>query len=151
MELSNDGCRVCPAGNDLLTLAAENDTPFDLAIIDFMMPEMDGVALGNTIKANPKLNATRLVLLTSRGIRGDAARARSAGFDAYLTKPIKQSQLFNAIISVFGISKDDHRKEQKPLITRHTLKETHKQELNILLAEDNLVNQKVVLIHLRRS
>lgn len=134
----------------LMTLAADNDTPFDMAIIDFMMPEMDGEALGKTIKDTPKLKDTRMVLLTSRGIRGDAALARDAGFDAYLTKPIKQSQLFDAILSVFGSVSVTGATDQKEIITRHSLAETDKKKLRILLTEDNLVNQKVALIHLRK-
>jgi len=134
----------------LLILAAENGMPFDMAIIDFMMPEMDGEALGRAIKDHPEIKDTRLVLLTSRGIRGDAARAREAGFDAYLTKPIKQSQLFNAIMTVFGQSDNDAPGKRKGIVTRHSLAETCKQKLKILLVEDNMVNQKVALLHLRK-
>ncbi len=134
----------------LLTLAAENSTPFDMVIIDFMMPEMDGEQLGKAIKAHPDIKEISMVLLTSRGIRGDASRARSVGFDAYLTKPIKQSQLFNAILSVFGNVAEDGESNKKQIITRHSVAETEKRKLRILLTEDNPVNQKVALIHLRK-
>jgi signal transduction histidine kinase/DNA-binding response OmpR family regulator len=136
----------------LLTLAAENDMPFEMAIIDFMMPGMDGETLGKAIKENPVLKDTRLILLTSRGMRGDAARAHSMGFEAYLTKPIKQSFLFNAILAVFGKQGqgDPDRRQDKGMITLHSLAESGKRKLRILLAEDNAVNQKVALIHLRK-
>ncbi len=134
----------------LLTLAAESGMPFEMAIIDFMMPGMDGEALGKAIKMNPVLKDTRLVLLTSRGMRGDAARARSMGFEAYLTKPIKQSLLFDAILAVFGKKRDSDRQQDNGLVTLHSLAESGKRKLRILLTEDNAVNQKVALIHLRK-
>jgi two-component system sensor histidine kinase/response regulator len=134
----------------LLTLAAENETPFDMAIVDFMMPGMDGETLGRAIKANPALKETRLILLTSRGMRGDAARARNMGFEGYLTKPIKQSPLFNAILAVFGKKQDKMPLQDKSIVTVHSLAESGKRKPHILLTEDNAVNQKVALIHLRK-
>jgi PAS domain S-box-containing protein len=134
----------------LLMLAAENDMPFEMAIIDFMMPGMDGEALGRAIKESPVLKDTHLILLTSRGMRGDAARARSMGFEAYLTKPIKQSPLYNAILAVFGKRQDPKYSQDSGMVTLHSLAETNKRKLRILLTEDNAVNQKVALIHLRK-
>ena len=146
--------KVASGGTEALQMlrhAAANGTPYDMAILDYMMPLMDGEALGRAIKGNPQIDHTRLVLLTSRGIRGDAERARKAGFDAYLTKPIKQSQLYDAIVSVFSeCSETMDKAASKPIITRHTLNEKSEQRARILLAEDNPVNQKVALIHLRK-
>jgi PAS domain S-box-containing protein len=153
--LQSWNCRATVAADgfqamDLLSLAAENGTPFEMVIIDCMMPGLDGEELGRAIKAKPDLRNTHLVLLTSRGMRGDAARARSVGFEAYLTKPIKQSQLFSAVLTVFGKNSDNELQSGGDIVTRHSLAETHKQKLRILLAEDNAVNQKVALIHLRK-
>ncbi len=154
--LSSWQCRVELASGasqalKILSQAAENNQPFDMAIIDYMMPYMDGEALGRAIKEHPRLKEVRLMLLTSRGIRGDAARARDAGFDAYLTKPIKQSQMFDAVVSVFGRKKEpDAETSAHPIITRHTIKERQQNKPRILLAEDNAVNQRVALIHLRK-
>jgi two-component system, sensor histidine kinase and response regulator len=134
----------------LLTLAAENDTPFEMAIVDFMMPGMDGEALGRAVKANPALKDTHLIMLTSRGMRGDAARARSMGFEGYLTKPIKQSPLFDAILTVFGKKLDNRQAQDQSIVTIHSLAESGKRKLQILLTEDNAVNQKVAMIHLRK-
>ena len=130
--------------------AARDRKPFDMVIVDFMMPGMDGQALGEAIKNHPELNDTHMILLTSRGLRGDAAKARSVGFDAYLTKPIKQSQLFDAVLSVFGRPLKDGSEDVSSIITKHTIAETSKKKLKILLTEDNPVNQKVALIHLRK-
>ena len=115
-----------------------------------MMPGTDGETLGKAIKENPVLKNTRLVLLTSRGLRGDAARARSMGFEAYLTKPIKQSLLFDAILAVFGKKRYPDRRQDDGLVTLHSLAESGRRRLRILLTEDNAVNQKVALIHLRK-
>jgi two-component system sensor histidine kinase/response regulator len=134
-----------------LARAFENGTPFDMAIIEFMIPHMDGETLGRAIKHDADLQGTRLVLITSRGMRGDAAQARQAGFDAYLLKPIKQFQLFNAVVSVFGLPVNMEKMSVKPpLITRHSLAEEGQRRPRILLVEDNPINQKVALIRLRK-
>jgi CheY-like chemotaxis protein len=140
---------VATSGQEALALlrqAAEQKAPIDMAIIDFMMPEMDGETLGRTIKSDPLLQDTFCVLLTSRAMRGDAARAREIGFDAYLTKPIKQSHLLKALCTVF--TREDVAApsgSKKELVTRHMLAEDQKQSMQILLADDNIINQKVAL------
>ena len=134
------------AALDLLRQMVADKSPIDMAIIDFMMPEMDGETLGRTIKDDPLLRSTYCVLLTSRAMRGDAANAREAGFDAFLTKPIKPSQLLKALCATFerepAPTLDRLRKEP---LTRHHLSENQKQRIRILLAEDNAINQKVAL------
>jgi two-component system, sensor histidine kinase and response regulator len=117
--------------------------PFDVAILDMMMPEMDGEALGRIIKSDPELKETILVMLSSAGMRGDSARSKEIGFSAYLTKPVKPSQLFSCLATVIYGYKMAKTKEQVPFITRHTLRETVKRKTKLLVAEDNLTNQKV--------
>jgi signal transduction histidine kinase/DNA-binding response OmpR family regulator len=137
------------AALDLLRQGVEHNSPIDVAIIDFMMPEMDGEALGRIIKSDPLLRSTYCVLLTSRAMRGDAASAREAGFEAYLTKPIKRSQLLSALYAIFaGEPAAIPGKLKKELVTRHVLAESRKQQMSILLADDNIVNQKVALLML---
>src|SRR5712691_7759634 len=85
---------------ELLRSAAAKGTPYELAILDFMMPGMDGFELARTIKFDPAIAAVPMVLLTSFGQRGDGAAAREAGIAAYLTKPVRQSQLFDCLVSV---------------------------------------------------
>jgi signal transduction histidine kinase/DNA-binding response OmpR family regulator len=153
--LSSWKCRVKLASSgsqalEILVQAAEEKKPFDLAIIDFMIPYMDGEALGRAIKQHPLLKQMRLMLLTSYGIRGDAARARDIGFDAYLTKPIKERQMRDAVVSVLGRNKQGTTDASAPpIITRHTIKE-EQHKPRILLVEDNMVNQKVAVLHLRK-
>ena len=85
-------------------------------------------------------------MFSSMGKRGDAARVEEIGFSAYLTKPIKHSQLFDCLCTVLGEAPTRSGKEEKrPLVTRHTLAEANKRKVRILLAEDNVVNQKFAL------
>lgn len=127
--------------------AAGRQMHFDLAILDMQMPGMDGLELARRIKAEPAISSTRLVLLTSVGRRGDAKAAQSAGIAAYLTKPIRQSLLYECLGLVLGSV--PHAVAPTPqtgatIITRHSLSEaqTRSRPL-VLLVEDNPVNQKV--------
>ncbi|MBF0225534.1 MAG: response regulator, partial [Desulfobacterales bacterium] len=129
----------------LLKLAADTKSPFDLAIVDHMMPQMNGEELGLFIKSNSLLKNTPLIMLTSRGLRGDAVRMRKIGFSAYLTKPLKRSQFYNCIETVMGHKKEDIEVDQSKFITKYTLIEAERKKFRILLAEDNPVNQKLAL------
>ncbi|HEX04187.1 MAG TPA: PAS domain-containing sensor histidine kinase, partial [Bacteroidetes bacterium] len=127
----------------LLREAVDADTPFRLAIVDMQMPGMDGEELGRTIKADPVLVDTALVMMTSLGRRGDAKRLTEIGFDAYLTKPVRQSELFDSLALVLSGKK---RSSDQPLVTRHSVREIRRDTaIRILLAEDNFTNQQVAL------
>ena len=149
-------CQYCAAssGQEALSLlhhAVQSGSPFHLAILDHMMPDMDGEALGGVIKSGPELKETVLVMLTSFGQRGDATRMKDIGFAAYLTKPIKGSQLFDCLVTVLEEAPGRTVDEQKrALVTRHTLAEAKKQKVRILLVEDNIVNQKLAKIMLTK-
>ncbi len=127
----------------LLRQFAGEDRPFRLAIVDMLMPEMDGKTLGRKIKTDPKITDTILVMLTSAGKRGDAELLQDIGFSAYLTKPVKHYQLYDCLSTVLGMPLTIVKKPAKPIVTRHTLSEEKKRSIRILLAEDNPVNQKV--------
>jgi CheY-like chemotaxis protein len=129
---------------DKLRAAAVSGDPFRIAILDMVMPEMDGETLGRIIKADPALRDTVLVMMTSMGTRGDAGRFEKAGFSVYLTKPVKRSQLFNCLMTTIGRKPSDQTSPDR-IITRHTVAEKSKQKTRILLAEDNIINQKVAL------
>jgi len=115
---------------------------FPLVLIDAQMPEMDGFTLAEKIKQNPKLATATIMMLTSVGQRGDAARCRELGIAAYLIKPIRQSELLRAILEALG--KPSGTLKRPPLVTRHSLRETQA-AAHILLAEDNAVNQKLAM------
>ena len=134
---------------DLLRSAAERGEPFDLAILDLQMPSMDGLELARRIKTESPISSTRLILLTSLGRRGDAKAAQDAGIAAYLTKPIRQSQLYSCLSLVLANSSSavsGTAQPPAPLITRHSLSEAQAQSRGrILVAEDNPINQKVAV------
>ena len=111
---------------------------YPLILLDAQMPEMDGFALAEDIKRNPDWKSATIMMLSSAGQRGDAKHCRELGVAAYLTKPIRQAELLDAILTALGTKPI---KEATPaLVTRHSLRETGS-HLRILLAEDNAVNQ----------
>lgn len=129
---------------EFLTSAKSENDPFHIAIISMRMQEMDGEELGLKIKADPELSDTILIMMTSIGRKGDASRLKEIGFSAYLSKPIKQKQLYDTIINVMEkVPADPEEQKKVQMITLHTLREeTHK--AHILLVEDNPVNQKIM-------
>jgi CheY-like chemotaxis protein len=99
---------------------------------------MDGFELAKNILDKPQQVAATVMMITSQGQRGDAARCRELGVASYLSKPISQSDLLDAIMTALG----EPTLDGKPLITAHSLRETRR-KLTLLLAEDNMVNQMV--------
>ena len=135
---------------EVLRLAADEGHPFDLAILDMHMPEMDGIELARRIKIDPTISAVQLVLYTSLGRRGDLTTARDAGIAAYLTKPMRQAQLLDCLSLVLGNRDrplaESLPQETKPIITRHSLAEAQADlRGRVLVVEDNPVNQKVAV------
>jgi signal transduction histidine kinase/CheY-like chemotaxis protein len=134
---------LCGRGSDALALlqrAKAIDNPFALALLDANMPEMDGYAIADRIKNDPKFGESQVVMLTSVGLRGDAAKCREIGINAYLPKPIARADLLHAIQLVLG-SRDIQRRDEA-LVTTHFLRE-NRTAWTILVAEDNRVNQKL--------
>jgi CheY-like chemotaxis protein len=112
--------------------------PFPLVIVDAQMPGMDGFTLAERIKLDPRLAGAIIMMLTSGGQRGDAARCRELGVSAYLTKPIGESDLLTATLQVLG--KGEPAARQAQLVTRHLLGEG-RNRLRVLVVEDSAVNQ----------
>jgi signal transduction histidine kinase/DNA-binding response OmpR family regulator len=140
----------------MLGSAAERSEPYDLAILDIQMPEMDGIELARKIKADPSISSTKLIMMTSVGRRGEGSEARQAGAEAYLTKPVRQSRLYDAIATVTAKPEEEkaavpEKEEEKQFVTSHSLKEAKaRTRIRILVAEDNQVNQKVAVKMLER-
>jgi PAS domain S-box-containing protein len=115
------------------------DQPFAVALLDGHMPDMDGFSVAQRISHDRRYSGIRLVMLTSAGQPEDVARCRKLGISAYLTKPIKQSELFDAIVSAIG----------QPVVERPRAPQRRKRArpalrtLQVLVAEDNQVNQLV--------
>jgi two-component system sensor histidine kinase/response regulator len=123
-----------------LRVAQESGRPFPLVLTDFQMPDTDGFTLVEAIKKDPAIAGAAIVMLTSSGQPGDAARCRELGVAAYLTKPIKRSELGAAIRLALGGPSAE--RDRPALVTRHSLREA-RQTGRILLVEDNRVNQLV--------
>jgi signal transduction histidine kinase/DNA-binding response OmpR family regulator len=131
-----------PAALIALEEAHKTHKPFALALVDYMMPGMDGFELSSRIKGNPELAGTRIVMLTSAGQRGDAARCLKVGIAGYLLKPVKQSDLLKVVCAALSAEPDS--KKAPTLATRHLIRETARKR-KILLAEDNPVNRMLAV------
>jgi CheY-like chemotaxis protein len=121
-------------------------TPFRLVLSDTHMPEMDGFALAEQIDQDPKISGTVVIMLTSGDRPEDVALCEQRGIAAYLLKPVKQSELFDAIVLTLGVTAE----EEEPVTASMVLAPTILNPLQILLAEDSLVNQKLAVALLER-
>ena len=138
----------------VLRSAAAEGKPYDLALLDVEMPEMDGLTLAHAIKAEPAIAGTRLIALTSlgRGLAGQKMRA--AGIDASLNKPVKQSRLLDCLVNVIGNAEAAELWAPLPgaaaLPPMSAPGRARLEGTRILLAEDNAVNQRVALALLKK-
>jgi PAS domain S-box-containing protein len=150
-QLEQAGFIVDAAANGADALTAMRQSladglPFDVALIDFQMPEMDGGMLGATVNGDPQLSRTRTVMLTSMDRHGDMRQFAALGFAGYLSKPVRTDDLFACIERVTA-------REPQGLVTRGALQEQASQQRfagRVLLVEDNAVNQKVARQFLTR-
>jgi signal transduction histidine kinase/CheY-like chemotaxis protein len=129
---------------DLLRMGARRGEPFDLALLDFQMPEMDGLELARRIEDDPSLRAVKRILLTSLGSRLSADDAERCGIDGQLNKPIRMSHLQTQMLSVIDRPVDSRELVSEPLDEAPSLTPPLVRGDRILLVEDNPVNQKVV-------
>jgi len=141
-HLMAGGMRVAVAcdgveGLALLREAQQRGQPFDIAVVDMKMPRMDGIAMAGAVRADPALATVRLVLVTSLHSADEMARARQAGIDAYLSKPVKRLELFRALAQTVG-----ENLLETPAPAPGTT-DRAKIRARALLAEDNGVNQVV--------
>ncbi len=138
----------------VLRSAVAEGHPYDLALLDMEMPEMDGLTLARAIKSEPSIAGTRLITLTPLGHALTEANMQLAGIDASLSKPVKQSHLFDCLVTVIGNREATNLWSPKPgttsrpPISPEILASLH--GIRILLAEDNAVNQKVALALLKK-
>jgi PAS domain S-box-containing protein len=147
---------VACSGREALTsmrLAIAAARPFDAALIDFQMPDMDGAALAQSINADPQLQRTRAVLLTSMDRHGDLGRFAAMGFAGYLTKPVRRRDLLVCLDRVLIREARDWHVQTQPIVTANIARgasDSGRFSGRVLLAEDNAVNQKVARRFLER-
>ena len=128
----------------LIRKQEETGEPFHVALLDLVMPKMTGLQLAREIRSDDKLGETALIMLTSMDISMDPAEVARAGFVRQLTKPIRQSQLFDAVIeSAAGIPAAESAREPVADATQAPRPAHTNRRADILLAEDNEVNQLV--------
>ncbi len=140
-ESAEDG----PRALELLRAAAARGEPLQLAILDMMMPGMDGLQLARAIKADPALKSVRLVMLSSFSQLGRAEEARQAGIEAYLTKPVRHSWLHDCLAKVMGDPAPSADAAPRPLPPKPTRPQAGRSRGRILVVEDNIVNQRVAV------
>jgi len=123
-----------------LRQAHQAGEPYRLVLLDARMPETDGFTLAHQIKRDPELASTIIMMLSSGDQPGEVARCEELGIVHYLLKPVKQSELFDAIVLALGVTKAEDAVADQPSAPARRLR-----PLRILLAEDSLVNQKVAV------
>ncbi len=136
-------------GLNLLFKAHDEGKSFEVAILDMLLPGMNGDEMGRMIKQDDKLEDIRLVMMSSVAKRGDAQAAQDIGFGAYLSKPVRKAELYDCLTQIIGRNRKAGSKS-KNFITRHSISEDRHAKFRLLLVEDNVVNQKVVLTMLKK-
>lgn len=122
---------------------AANNNPYEIALLDYMMPGMDGMELARLIKQDATIANTLLVMLTSVGRMGEAEKAKRSGIDNYLTKPVRQSTLYNTLLTTLNQVKEQNRQYLNPVILEQP-SEDWRVSATVLVAEDNPINQELV-------
>ncbi len=159
--LNGWGCRWAEAANaeealEALRQAAAAGDPFRAVLIDMHMPDLDGETLGARIRAERALAQPALVMMTSLGDGGDAARLRQIGFTGYLTKPVRRAILHDCLAQALATAEPQPRERERPLEKPQAIAATPARRAaapggqRILLVEDNATNQLVALSMLEK-
>jgi len=141
---------------DMLRDAALAGTPFNLVLLDLAMPQTDGLMLAERIQRNDRFGRPKMILLSSLGGHVDPHALRDAGLDGFLTKPVRQSKLFDTMMTVLrgkgqkvSTCLDSYLLRKSP-IPPQPLKSEGSERYRVLLVEDNPVNQKTAYILLKK-
>jgi signal transduction histidine kinase/DNA-binding response OmpR family regulator len=128
--------------------ALTSKQPFDIVILDMHMPHMDGLEVARLIKNDPALLHVRVLMLTSVGMRTDEKLVSETGIKGFLTKPVRQIDLYNSLISL--VHANNSAVNSQILSQCSSTKNNIRFEAKVLLAEDNIVNQQVAMAALRK-
>jgi CheY-like chemotaxis protein len=158
-QLSHAGYEVTLASGGKEALATMRSATaaarhFDVALVDFQMPDMDGAMLGEQINAGPYLSRTRVVLLTSMDRHGDMGRFAAMGFAGYLSKPVRPRELLVTLEQVLSHDAQEWHAQTHPISTLNVAQQSALAKRfsgRVLLVEDNIVNQKVARRFLENS
>jgi len=142
-------------GNDVLKAmedAYTENNPYHIVIVDAQLAEFDGFEISRRIKESPRFKNVKIIMLTSIGHVGDAARAMEVGISAYLLKPLKRSDLYDAIVNLQKPSQIPGSTPKPSLITAHSIREErNRQKPMILLADDNTQNRNLFTAMLKKA
>jgi two-component system sensor histidine kinase/response regulator len=135
--------RACASATEAMALLQDSPAP-DFILLDVMMPDIDGYAMGSWIRAREALDRVVVLVLSSAAARGDAQRCREIGLNGYFSKPVGEDELRNALGNLLGAVGESGTAGKVDLITRHNLAD-RAQALDVLLVEDNQVNQQLAI------
>ncbi len=141
------------SGIESLNMLKESEArkePFDLVMIDWLMPELDGIETSRRIRHDLKLTLP-IIMMTAFGKEAEKIDAERAGVNVFLTKPISQSPLFNAIMDALGKEALERARKEKPITTMASIYKKRLRGIRILVAEDNPTNQAIVLAVLEKA
>ncbi|MBD3419173.1 MAG: response regulator [Chitinivibrionales bacterium] len=137
---------------EVLHTSADSGASYDVTIVDYKGGDLERyVATAQEIHTYQKLINIPLVCLTAKARRGDAQFLQNHGYRGYLTKPIKQSHLYNALALLKGLLKNPQPTSEKSLITKHLAEELCNNRLYALIVDDNIVNRKILTLVLEKQ
>jgi len=143
MGINSQSAPDGPTALEFLRVGSTNGEPYDLAIIEFMLPEMDGLELAQTIRKNPTFGKLKILLLTTVGKTGAERLAKAAGVDGYLTTPASYARLAESLTSL--MAEAPQASSSNAMFARRSLTpQNPSQRLRIMVADDNHINQKVI-------
>ena len=151
-DIRDDQASTTAEAFDLIQAAAKAGHPYPLLLIDIDMPETDGLSLAQTVKGDPQLASSRIVMLTTLLNRLNTTTMKATGISACVVKPVRQSRLLECLVDVMSASGavSAQPAEAEDGATRRTADRAVSQNIRILLAEDNVVNQRVALKQLKK-
>jgi len=128
----------------------QNREPLDLILVDYQMPELDGLEFSNIVKTQLNLEKTKLIMISSSAQKGELRSALASAFDGYLAKPIKRKEMLKTLMVV--LSQQSVDESHTMLTTKHEMNALFQQfKPRILLAEDNLTNQKLFMSYMKKQ
>lgn len=136
---------------ETLETAEKNNRPFDVAILDLVMPHLSGYELAKRIRGSALTSANLPLLAYTSSTEKVAQRCNEAGFNAFLAKPARRQTFLRTIARILGTTDLQPGSAKQPLVTQYSVREEIKQSIRILLAEDNLVNQKLANMMLTKA